>query len=79
MNRFLLILFSIFFSIKGFAQMPNADETGKAKLRLREVENQPRSYVNDTLQIFYLNKICRNYTLLTRLRADSGLFYAEKL
>ena len=59
--------------------MPNTDEMGQAKLRLREVENQPRSYVNDTLQFFYLNKICRNYTLMTRLRADSGLYYAEKL
>ena len=59
--------------------MPNTDEMGQAKLRLREVENQPRSYVNDTLQFFYLNKICRNYTLMTRLRADSGLVYAEKL
>ena len=79
MNRFLLILFSTFFFTNAFAQMPNTDEMGQAKLRLRTLENQPHSYVNDTLQIFYLNKICRNYTLMTRLRADSGLFYAEKL
>ncbi len=59
--------------------MPNTDEMGQAKLRLREIERQPNSYVNDTLQFFYLNRICRNYTLLTRLSADSGLFFAEKL
>ena len=59
--------------------MPNTDEMGQAKLRLRMLESQPRSMANDTLQIFYLNKICRNYTLMTRLSADSGLFYAEKL
>ena len=59
--------------------MPNADEMSQAKLRLREVEKQPHSYISDTSQIFYLNRICKNYTLLTRLRADSGLFYAEKL
>ena len=79
MNRFILFILLIFFVVNTFAQMPNTDEMGQAKLRLREVENQLRSYVNDTLQIFYLNKICRNYTLMTRLRADSGLFYAEKL
>jgi signal transduction histidine kinase len=79
MNRFLLIAFLIFFSIKTFAQMPNSDEMGQAKLRLRMIESQPRTLANDTLQIFYLNKICRNYTLMTRLWADSGLFYAEKL
>ncbi len=59
--------------------MPNTDEMGQAKLRLREIERQPNSYVNDTLQFFYLNRICRNYTLLTRLSADSGLFFSEKL
>jgi signal transduction histidine kinase len=55
------------------------DEMGQAKLRLRVLESQPRSLANDTLQFFYLNKICRNYTLMTRLWADSGLYYAEKL
>ena len=79
MNRFILFILLIFFVVNTFAQMPNTDEMGQAKLRLRTLENQPRSYANDTLQIFYLNKICRNYTLMTRLRADSGLFYAEKL
>jgi signal transduction histidine kinase len=79
MNRFLLIAFLTFFSINALAQMPNADEMGQAKLRLRTLESQPRTLANDTLQIFYLNKICRNYTLMTRLWADSGLFYAEKL
>ncbi len=79
MNRFLLIAFLTFFAINTLAQMPNADEMGQAKLRLKEVEKQPKSLANDTLHIFYLNKICRNYTLMTRLWADSGLFYAEKL
>ena len=79
MNRFLLITFLIFFSINALAQMPDADEMGQAKLRFRTLETQPHSWVNDTLQIFYLNKICRNYTLMTRLWADSGLFYAQKL
>ena len=59
--------------------MPNSDEMGQAKLRLRTLEKLPRTLANDTLQIFYLNKICKNYTLMTRLSADSGLFYAEKL
>ena len=79
MNRKLLIALLIFLSINAFAQQPNFDEMGLAKQRLREIEKLPNSYVNDTLQFYYLNRICRNYTLLTRLSADSGLFYAEKL
>ena len=79
MNRLILLILLTFFVVNCLAQMPNTDEMGQAKLRLRTLETQPHSYVNDTLQIFYLNKICRNYTLMTRLRADSGLFYAEKL
>ncbi len=79
MNRFILIAFLTFFSINVLAQLPNMDEMGQAKLRIRTLETQPRTLANDTLQIFYLNKICRNYTLMTRLWADSGLFYAEKL
>ena len=79
MNRFIFIILLTFLSINTIAQMPNSDEMGQAKIRLRTLENQPRSLGNDTLQIFYLNKICRNYTLMTRLWADSGLFYAEKL
>jgi signal transduction histidine kinase len=79
MNRFIFIILLTILSINTIAQMPNADEMGQAKLRLRTLESQPRTLANDTLQIFYLNKICRNYTLMTRLWADSGLFYAEKL
>jgi signal transduction histidine kinase len=79
MNRFIFIILLTILSINTIAQMPNADEMGQAKLRLRTLESQPRSLANDTSQIFYLNKICRNYTLMTRLWADSGLFYAKKL
>ncbi len=79
MNRFTYIILLTFLSINITAQMPNTDEMGQAKLRLRILENQPRTIANDTSQIFYLNKICKNYTLMTRLSADSGLFYAEKL
>ena len=79
MNRKLLIALLIFLSINAFAQQPNFDEMGLAKQRLREIEKLPNSYMSDTLQFYYLNRICRNYTLLTRLSADSGLFYAEKL
>ena len=79
MSRFISIVLLIFLSINTIAQMPNADEMGQAKRRLQSLENQPRTLGNDTLQIFYLNKICRNYTLMTRLWADSGLLYAEKL
>ena len=79
MNRFICIVLLTFVSINTLAQLPNMGEMGQAKLRLKEVENQPKSLTNDTLQIFYLNKICKNYTLLSRLWADSGLFYAEKL
>ena len=79
MNRFIYLVLLTFLSINTFAQQPNFDEMGQAKLRLREIERLPNSYVNDSLQFYYLNRICRNYTLLTRLSADSGLFYAEKL
>ena len=79
MNRLITIILLFFLAINALAQMPNTDEMGQAKLRLRTLEMQPRSYANDTSQIFYLNKICRNYTLMTRLWADSGLHYAEKL
>lgn len=79
MNRFFLLIFLILLSVKAFAQLPNMDEMGQAKLRLKEVENQPKSWANDTLQMFYLNKICKNYTLLSRIASDSGLYYAEKL
>jgi signal transduction histidine kinase len=79
MNRFIFIILLTILSINALAQQPNLDEMGQAKLRLREVERLPNSYENDSLQFYYLNRICRNYTLLTRLSADSGLFYAEKL
>ena len=79
MNQFILVFLLTILSINTIAQMPNTDEMGQAKLRLREIEKLPNSYVNDSLQFYYLNRICRNYTLLTRLSADSGLFYAEKL
>jgi signal transduction histidine kinase len=79
MNRFIFLVLLILQSIIALAQQPNFDEMGQAKLRLREIERLPNSYVNDSLQFYYLNRICRNYTLLTRLSADSGLFYAEKL
>ncbi|MCU0471438.1 MAG: histidine kinase [Arcicella sp.] len=79
MSRFICIVVFTFLSVTALAQLPNMDEMGQAKLRLRVLESQPRSLANDTLQFFYLNKICRNYTLMTRLWADSGLYYAEKL
>jgi signal transduction histidine kinase/tetratricopeptide (TPR) repeat protein len=79
MNRLTFIALWVLLSMSSLAQLPNMDEMGQAKLRLKEAENQPKSWVNDTLQMFYLNKICRNYTLLTRIASDSGLYFAEKL
>jgi signal transduction histidine kinase len=79
MNRIPIIILLLFFSMNALAQMADSDEMEQNKLRFRTLEKQPRSFSNDTLQIFYLNKICRNYTLMTRLWADSGLHYAQKL
>ena len=79
MNRPIFIALFTFLSVSCLAQSPNMDEMKMAKRQIQTLENQPHSFINDTLQIFYLNKICRNYTLLTRLSADSGLYYAEKL
>jgi signal transduction histidine kinase len=79
MNRFTFIALLTFFSINASAQMADSEEMDRNKSQLRLLEKQPRSLANDTSQIFYLNKICRNYTLMTRLWADSGLHYAQKL
>jgi signal transduction histidine kinase len=59
--------------------MSDSDEMDRNKFRLRTLQHQPNSLANDTSQVFYLNKICRNYTLMTRLWADSGLHYAQIL
>jgi signal transduction histidine kinase len=79
MNRFIFIILMALLSTNTFAQMSDSDEMDKNKFRLRTLQNQPKSLANDTSQVFYLNKICRNYTLMTRLWADSGLYYAEML
>lgn len=80
MKKFLLLFtLSVFsFGIVN-AQLANLGEIEQSKQRLSEINKLPYSFVNDTLQMFYLNKICKNYSLLTRVSADSGLHYTEKL
>ncbi|WP_435353726.1 tetratricopeptide repeat-containing sensor histidine kinase [Emticicia sp. SJ17W-69] len=80
MKKFIpLLILSVFSFGIVKAQLPNLGEIEQSKQRLTEISKQPFSFVNDTLQLFYLNKICKNYSLLTRLFADSGLYYTEKL
>ena len=47
MNQFILVFLLTILSINTIAQMPNTDEMGQAKLRLREIEKLPNSYVKD--------------------------------
>lgn len=75
----LLLILSVFSFGITKAQLPNLGEIEQSKQRILEISKQPNSFVNDTLQMFYLNKICKNYSLLTRTSADSGLYYTEKL
>ncbi len=78
MKKF-LILVLIFFSFGiAKAQVSNLEEIVQSKLRLKEIASLKASAVNDTLQMFYLDRICRNYSLMTRIYADSGLHYTEK-
>ena len=78
MKKF-LILVLIFFSFGiAKAQVSNLEEIVQSKLRLKEIASLKASAVNDTLQMFYFDRICRNYSLMTRIYADSGLLYTEK-
>ncbi len=78
MKKF-LILILIFFSFGiAKAQVSNLEEIVQSKLRLKEIASLKASAVNDTLQMFYFDRICRNYSLMTRIYADSGLLYTEK-
>lgn len=74
-------LFVLYFIIiiSSKAQLPNLVEIEQSKQRLKEIGVLKVTVVNDTLEMFYLNKICKNYSLLSRTSADSGLHYAEKL
>ncbi len=79
MKKF-LILVLIFFSFGiANAQISNSDEIVQSKQRLSELSKLQTSFVIDTLQMYYLDRICRNYSLLSRVYADSGLIYTEKL
>lgn len=61
------------------AQVSNLSEIVESKQRLNELAKLKPSFVNDTLELFYLNKICKNYSLLTRVSADTGLVFTQKL
>lgn len=61
------------------AQVSNLSEIVESKQRLTELAKAKPSLVNDTLELFYLNKICKNYSLLTRVSADTGLYFTQKL
>lgn len=61
------------------AQISNLAEIVESKQRLNELAKAKPSFVNDTLELFYLNKICKNYSLLTRVSADTGLYFTQKL
>ncbi|MFY7910187.1 MAG: tetratricopeptide repeat-containing sensor histidine kinase [Emticicia sp.] len=61
------------------AQVSNLSEIVESKQRLTELAKAKPSFVNDTLELFYLNKICKNYSLLTRVSADTGLYFTQKL
>ena len=80
MKRFLILLiFFIFSSENSDAQVSNSEELTRSKQRIKEIALLQPSVVNDTLQMYYLERICRNYSLLSRVYADSGLAYTEKL
>ena len=61
------------------AQVSNLSEIVESKQRLSELAKAKSSFVNDTLELFYLNKICKHYSLLTRVSADTGLYFTQKL
>jgi len=61
------------------AQVSNLSEIVESKQRLSELAKAKSSFVNDTLELFYLNKICKNYSLLTRVSADTGIYFTQKL
>ena len=80
MKNFLtLLILSVFSFGIAKAQLPHLDELGQAKQRIKEITSLKNSVVNDTLQMYYLDRICRNYSLMSRIYADSGLIYTEKL
>jgi signal transduction histidine kinase len=80
MKKFLICLLLFCFSkqlVK--AQVSNLSEIAESKQRLNELTKAKPSFANDTLELFYLNKICKNYSLLTRVSADTGLYFTQKL
>lgn len=80
MKKSIYLFLFCFFSFKvAQAQISNLKEIIDSKQNLREIESGQPSAANDTLQLYYLNKICRNYSLLTRVSADTGLFFTQKL
>ncbi len=77
-SLYILILFCLTqFFVQ--AQVSNLSEIVESKQRLSELAKAKASFVNDTLELFYLNKICKNYSLLTRVSADTGLYFTQKL
>ncbi|WP_305951768.1 sensor histidine kinase [Emticicia oligotrophica] len=80
MKKFLLYLLLFYFNHDIVqAQVSNLSEIVESKQRLNELAKTQPSFVNDTLELFYLNKICKNYSLLTRVSADTGLYFTQKL
>jgi len=75
---YILILFCLT-QIFVQAQVSNLSEIVESKQRLSELAKAKSSFVNDTLELFYLNKICKNYSLLTRVSADTGIYFTQKL
>jgi signal transduction histidine kinase len=80
MKKFILYLLLFCFCYEiAQAQVSNLSEIVQSKQRLDELAKAKSSFMNDTLELFYLNKICKNYSLLTRVSADTGLYYTQKL
>lgn len=80
MKKIIILLIYFIFSFKNSdAQVSNTEELTRSKQHLNEIALLQSSAVNDTLQMYYLERICRNYSLLSRIYADSGLVYTEKL
>jgi signal transduction histidine kinase len=79
MKNIFVILLLVFFSYENTkAQVSNSEELMQSKQRIKEIALLKASAINDTLQMYYLDRICRNYSLLSRVYADSGLLYTEK-
>lgn len=80
MKKFLIYLFLFCLSLQIVqGQSAVLSEIVQSKQRLNELAKAKPSFVNDTLELYFLNKICKNYSLLTRVSADTGLYFTQKL